>query len=92
MKKNLLLLISLMLIVSSCKTSNIGYTYINGEQVDNRLVNSSYYLTKASMSDALLKDALNMIEQIEKPSPLGEVDLPDMSKIEISTNEIEPQK
>ena len=89
MKKNLLLLISLMLIVSSCKTSNIGYTYINGEQVDNRLVNSGYYLTKASMSDALLKDALNMIEQIEKPSPLGEVDLPDMSKIEISTNEIE---
>lgn len=82
------LLVSI-LVLTSCKRNSIGYTYINGELVDNRLVNSGYYLTKASMSDALLSDALNMIEKIEKPSPLGTCDLPDMSTIEIDVAELD---
>ena len=82
------LLILFAMIVCSCAKSDIQYMTINGEEVDVRFIDSGYYLTKASLSDALLADAIDRIFEIEKPDPLGETKLPDMTSIEIKTASI----
>ena len=82
------LMILFAMIVCSCAKSDIQYMTINGEEVDVRFINSGYYLTKASLSDALLADAIDKVFEIEKPDPLGETKLPDMTSIEIKTASI----
>ena len=89
MKKIYLSIIILFaLVISSCAKSDINYVSINGEEVDSRFIDSGYYLTRASLSDALLRDAIERIYEIEKPDPLGETKLPDMTSIEIKTASI----
>lgn len=56
---------------------------IAGIEYDAKFVKSGYYFDKATFSDAVLASMLLKVEEIEKPKNLGEIVLPDFSKIEI---------
>ncbi|MCQ2609711.1 MAG: FKBP-type peptidyl-prolyl cis-trans isomerase, partial [Lachnospiraceae bacterium] len=60
-------------ILCACGTSD-EYMVINGTKIKTKLVNSGYYLDKASLSEAQLKDAIDRIVTIEKPESLGTVE------------------
>lgn len=62
---------------------------LGGIEYPSEFVRSGYYFDKASLSDATLIEMLNKVEVIDKPEDLGEVTLPDFSKITLTNNKKE---
>lgn len=56
---------------------------LDGVEYDEKFVKSGYYFDKASFSEAKLGEMIEKTELIEKPKNMGEVVLPDLSKIEL---------
>ena len=84
MKHKFLIFALTLLLLSSCANDNIQYVNLGGKMVDSRLVKAGYYLTTATMSEIQLKDALDRIELIDKPNPLGEIKMENISEITIN--------
>lgn len=87
-KKILLSIIIVSILFVSCGQKKVEYGYVGGNKVDMRIINSGYYLDEATLSEIQMGDALNLIYEIEKPNPLGEVEMVDLSSIEITTPKI----
>ena len=88
MKKKYLIFILIFLLLSSCTNENIQYVDIGGKMVDVRLVESGYFLDTATMSYIQLKDAIDRIVLIEKPVPLGEIKMNDLTQISIKEDDV----
>lgn len=86
----IVLLIVAMLMASACgNDSTSGTMSLGGVEYDAKFVKSGYYFDKASFSEITLGEMLSKVKPIEKPSYLGEVTLPDFSKIELTNNKRE---
>lgn len=82
MKKINLITFALLILLSlNACTNQIS---VGGENYEEELVTSGYYLDKASISEAAFVEALSNVKEIKKPSSLGTVELVDVSTIEIS--------
>ncbi len=88
MKNKFLICAFVSIILASCSNDNIQYVSLGDKMVDSRLVKSGYYLTTATMSEIQLKDALDRIELIEKPNPLGDIKMQEVSEITINEPEL----
>lgn len=74
-RKYLNVIVGLLITSLLCAcASNDEYMTINGVKIKAKLVDSGYYLDKASLSEVQLKDAIDRIVTIEKPNPLGTVE------------------
>lgn len=92
MKKNkfIISLLIISCILCSCTINNTSKKVsINGIEYDEIFVKSGYYLDKASLSDTTLGLMLSKVTPIKKPSRLGMVILPDISKIEVTKVNVE---
>ena len=87
MKKLFLALTIVSLCLSSCRgQASTNMKSLDGVEYPAIFVDSGYYFDKATRSDANLTFLMSNVKQVEKPSNLGSVDLPDFSKITLYNN------
>ena len=71
---------------SSGKSSLSGTMPLGGKEYPAIFVKSGYYFDKASLSETVLGDMLSKVTEVEKPSNMGTVELPDMKTITLTKN------
>ena len=88
MKRAILKLLPILMMIglASCSSSSkqSGVKSLGGKEYPAIFVDSGYYFDKASLSETVLADQLSKIKELEKPSNLGKIEMPDLKSIELT--------
>ncbi len=71
---------------SKFNTGLSGTMQLGGKEYPAIFVKSGYYFDKASLSETVLADMLSKVTEVEKPSNMGTVELPDLKTITLTKN------